>query len=379
MQNFVYYNPVQIIFGKDTISQLPHLVPGGVKIMMTYGGGSIFKNGVYEQVIKALQGYDVIEFGGIEANPHYETCMKAVELARKEKVGFILAVGGGSVVDATKFIAGAICWTKGDPWDFMITHAPNLTEAIPFGSVITLPATGSEMNCGAVITRAETQEKFHFMDPLVFPRFSIIDPQVTFSLPQRQVINGIVDTFVHVMEQYMTYEVNTPLQDRQAEAIIKTLLAEAPKVITHPDDYDVRANLFWCSSMALNTLIAMGVVQDWATHMIGHELTALYGLDHGVTLAIIMPELWRYKLADKQVKLLQFGREVFGVDTAETAIQKVEDFFHSIGMKTKLADYGVSAAEAAAQVRDRFIERGTVLGEHGDIDGNAAFAILSKC
>ena len=379
MLNFVYYNPVHIVFGKDTISGLPQLLPAGVKVMLTYGGGSIFKNGVYDQVKKALEGFSVVEFGGIEANPHYETCMKAVELARREKVGFLLAVGGGSVVDATKFIAGAICWTKGDPWEFMVSHAPNLTEAIPFGCVITLPATGSEMNCGSVITRAATHEKYHFMDPLVFPRFSIIDPQVTFSLPQRQVVNGIVDTFVHVMEQYMTYDVNTPLQDRQAEAIIKTLVEEAPKVLTHPDDYDVRANLFWCSSMALNTLIAMGVVQDWATHMIGHELTALYGLDHAVTLAIIMPELWRFKRADKMDKLLKFGKEVFGVDTANATIEKVEEFFHSIGMKTKLADYGVVAEEAAVQVKNRFNERGTKLGERGDIDGNAAYAILSNC
>ncbi len=382
MQNFSYYNPVRIVFGQNTIAELPKLVPAGAKIMMTYGGGSIFKNGVYEQAKQALQGYAVVEFGGIEANPHYETCMKAVELGRNEHVNFLLAVGGGSVADATKFIAGAIPWTKGDPWAFMMVHAPQLTEAIPMGCVITLPATGSEMNYSAVITRAATQEKFHFGDPMVYPQFSIIDPQVTFSLPQRQVINGIADTFVHVMEQYMTYDVNTPLQDHLAEGIIRTLLDESPKVLSKPDDYDVRANLFWCSTLGLNGLIGMGVVQDWATHMIGHELTALYGLDHGVTLAIIMPELWRYKIAGKKGKLIQLGKEVFGVDTPEATIRKTEEFFHSIGMKTKLADYGVQAEEAAAHVRDRFNARGTKLGEHGehgDIDGNAAYAILRNC
>ncbi|MFA6244446.1 MAG: iron-containing alcohol dehydrogenase [Candidatus Hydrogenedentales bacterium] len=379
MLNFDYHNPVRVVFGRNTIGELPKLLPPDVKIMLTYGGGSIFKNGVYDQVKKALQDYTVVEFGGIEANPHYETCMKAVELGRAEQVGFLLAVGGGSVVDATKFIAAAIPWTQGDPWEFLLSHDPRVAEAIPLGCVITLPATGSEMNCAAVITRAATQEKYHFYESKAFPRFSIIDPQVTFSLPQRQVINGIVDTFVHVMEQYMTYDVQSPLQDRQAESVIKTLIEEAPKVLAHPDDYDVRANLFWASTVALNGLLAVGVVQDWATHMIGHELTALYGLDHAVTLAIVLPELWRFKLIDKKDKLTHFGKEVFGVSTAEAAIAKVEEFFHSIDMKTKLAEHGVSSEEAAEKVRDRFSERGTKLGERGDIDGNAAYAILSKC
>jgi len=282
-------------------------------------------------------------------------------------------------VDATKFIAAAVPWTEGDPWEFLVSHDPHVAEAIPLGCVITLPATGTEMNCNSVITRASTQEKYHFSDVKVFPLFSIIDPQVTYSLPVRQVINGIADTFVHVMEQYMTYDVNTPLQDRQAEGVIRTLVEESPKALANPNDYDVRANLFWSSTVALNGLLAMGVVQDWATHMIGHELTALYGLDHGVTLAIVMPELWRFKIADKKDKLTQFGREVFGTDSAEAAIQKTELFFHSIGMKTKLADYGVTAKEAAEKVRDRFNTRGTLVGERGDIDGNAVYAILCNC
>lgn len=379
MLNFTFYNPVRIVFGKDTISELPKLLPAGVKIMMTYGGGSIFKNGVYDQVKRALEGFSIVEFGGIEANPHYETCMNAVDIVRRENIGFLLAVGGGSVADATKFIAAATFYDKGDPWEFLLTHDPQSTRTVPMGCVITLPATGSEMNCGSVITRAATQEKYHFFDPMVFPRFSIIDPQVTFTLPPRQVLNGIVDSFVHVVEQYVTYDVNSPLQDRLAEGIIKTLIEEAPKVLTQPNDYDTRANIFWCSTMALNGVISTGVVQDWATHMIGHELTALYGLDHAVTLAIVLPELWRYKQADKQAKLRRFGKEIFGVDTVEETIQHVEGFFHAIGMKTKLADYGVSATAAAELVCNRFAERGTVLGERGDIDAEAAYAILSKC
>jgi NADP-dependent alcohol dehydrogenase len=379
MFNFTYCNPVNIIFGKDTIRELRHLLPAGVKIMMTYGGGSIFKNGVYDQVKKAISGFDVIEFGGIEPNPHYETCMKAVGLARKEKIGFLLAVGGGSVLDGTKFIAAAVKWTKGDPWQFLEDHSIKLTDALPLGSVITLPATGSEMNCGAVVTRAETKTKLFFGSQVVYPKFSIIDPQVTYSLPIKQTVNGIVDTFVHVMEQYMTYNVNSPLQDHLSEAIIKTLIEESPKVLANPRDYDVRANLFWASTLGLNGLIACGVPQDWATHMIGHELTAAYGLDHGVTLAIVLPQLWRYKMADKKEKLEKFGKIMFGVDSAEAAIQKVEEFFHSIGMKTRLADYGVDAAAAADEVRKRFMAAGYHFGEKGDIDAEAAYAIVAGC
>ena len=379
MLNFTYYNPVRVVFGKDTIAELSNLLPRKAKVMLTYGGGSIFKNGVHDQVIKALQGFAVVEFGGIEANPRYETCMKAVELARNESIGFLLAVGGGSVVDATKFIAAAIPWTKGDPWEFLVSHDPKVPEATPLGCVITLPATGTEMNSNSVITRASTQEKYHFSDEKVYPVFSIIDPQVTYSLPMRHVVNGIVDTFVHVMEQYMTYDVNTPLQDRQSEGLIKTLIEEAPKVIKNPTDYDVRANLFWCSTVGLNGLLAVGVVQDWATHMIGHELTALYGLDHAVTLAIVLPEVWRFSIERKREKLARFGREVFGVHSAEEAIKQTEDFFHSIGMKTKLADYGVPASEAATKVRARFAERGTALGEHGDIGAEATHTILCRC
>jgi len=376
MLNFNYFNPVRIVFGKETIGELSTLVPAGVKVMIVYGGGSIFKNGVYEQVKQALKNFNVIEFGGIEPNPHYETCMKAVELARKEKVGFLLAVGGGSVADATKFIAAAIPWTQSDPWNILIGHADQIKNAVPIGCVITLPATGSEMNCGSVISRASTKEKFFFINPLVYPKFSVIDPQVTFSLPVRQTVNGIVDTYVHVMEQYMTFDVNSPLQDRQAEGIIKTLIEESPKVLANPKDYDARANLFWCSTMGLNGLIACGVPQDWATHMIGHELTAIYGLDHGVTLAIVMPQLWRVKFDEKKEKLAKFGTAVFGVDSAQAAIEKTEAFFHSIGMKTKLADYGVSAKDAAAEVQKRFNDRGCKFGEHEDIDGNTAYNIL---
>jgi NADP-dependent alcohol dehydrogenase len=385
MLNFDFYNPVRLVFGKDSIAQLKDLVPAGAKVLMTYGGGSIKKNGVYEQVIAALKGHQVIEFPGIEPNPHDETCMKAVEIAKREGVGFLLAVGGGSVVDGTKFIAAASKYSGGDPWEILQGKSGPLKDALPLGSVITLPATGSEMNFNAVISRAETKEKLFFGDPLVYPKFSVVDPRATFTLPTRQTVNGIVDTFVHVMEQYMTYDVNSPLQDRMSESVIKTLVQEAPKVLAKPDDYEARSNLFWCSTVGLNGWLSCGVVQDWATHMIGHELTAVYGLDHGQTLAIVMPSLWRYAKESKKAKLAQFAKEVFGSKAktqdklADDAIAKTEAFFHSIGMKTKLADYNVKAADAAEEVKRRFASRNFKCGEKGDIDGEAAFKILSGC
>ena len=386
MLNFEFQNPVKLVFGKGCIAQLASLVPVGLKVMIVYGGGSIKKNGVYEQVVTALQGHQIVEFSGIEPNPHYETCMKAVEIAKKENVGFLLAVGGGSVVDGTKFIAVAAKWTdSNDPWDILLGKGMPLKDALPLGSVITLPATGSEMNFNSVISRESTKEKLFFGDPLVYPLFSVADPQATFSLPARQTANGVVDTFVHVMEQYMTFDVNSPLQDRMSEGVIKTLLTEAPKVLAKPDDYDARANLFWCSTVGLNGWLSCGIVQDWATHMIGHELTAIYGLDHGQTLAIVIPSLWRHEKESKKAKLAQFAKEVFGVKAkgqdklADAAIAKTEEFFHSIGMKTKLSDYGFKAVDAAEEVRKRFAARNFKCGEHADIDAEKAYKILLDC
>ena len=246
MLNFEFYNPTKIIFGKGEIAKLSQLVPAGKKILMTYGGGSIRKNSVYEQVKTALSGFQVVEFGGIEPNPEYETCLKAVRVIEEEGIGFILAVGGGSVVDASKFMSIAVGY-DGDRWEIMKNLLP-LEQKVPLGAVITLPATGSEMNCNLVISRRETKEKFGGGILSTFPKFSIIDPSVTFSLPMKQTVNGIVDTFVHVMEQYATYDVNSPLQDRWALSIIQTLIEEAPKVLKEPDNYDVRANLFWCAT-----------------------------------------------------------------------------------------------------------------------------------
>jgi NADP-dependent alcohol dehydrogenase len=380
MNNFTYRNPVELVFGKGTIAELRRLVPQGDKVLFAYGGGSIKKNGVYDQVRAALEGRDVLEFAGIEPNPRYETCMKAVDLCRREGVGFLLAVGGGSVLDAVKFIAAAVPF-QGEPWDILAKHA-KVEAALPLGSVLTLPATGSEMNGNSVISRDETREKLAFYSPLVYPKFSILDPETTFTLPPRQTANGVVDAFAHTMEQYMTYPADAPLQDRMAEAILSTLIEIGPKLLEHPHDYQLRANMMWTATMALNGLIGLGVPQDWATHGIGHELTALYGMDHGQTLAVVMPAVWRFKFADKKAKLAQYAERVWGVagteeEKAKAAIEKTEEFFRLLGVKTRLAEYG--AENAVEQVPPRLAQRGVVLGERRDIGPDQVREILRLC
>ncbi len=381
MENFVYYNPVRILFGEGKIAEIGHYVPKGMKVMMTYGGGSIKKNGVYDQVMKALTGTDVVEFGGIEPNPHYETLMKAVETARREGVGFLLAVGGGSVIDGTKFIAAAVGYEGEDPWDIVAKGTP-VKAAMPLAAVLTLPATGSEMNCGAVITRESTREKLAFHCPLVFPRFSVMDPTVTYSLPKRQLANGVVDTFVHVMEQYYTMTKHTEIQDRFSEGILRTLVAIGPRIISaDTPDYQDRANFMWAATMGLNGLIAVGVVEDWATHQIGHELTAFHGLDHGVTLAIVLPGVMEATKEHRRRKLLQFGERVWGIDptaadAAEQAIARTERFFNSLGVKTRLGDYGVGM-ETIERIERRFRDRGRyAVGGIDDVNVDNVKAIL---
>jgi NADP-dependent alcohol dehydrogenase len=381
MENFEFFNPVKILFGKGQIAKLRGAVPAGARLLMTYGSGSIKRNGVYDQVMANLQGHTVSEFSGIEPNPAYETLMKAVEVVKRERIDFLLAVGGGSVLDGTKFIAAAARF-EGEPWDILAKNAP-VNAALPLGVVLTLPATGSEMNFFAVISRAGTQEKFPFTSPLVYPKFSIIDPQATFTLPARQVGNGIVDAFAHVLEQYLTYPANAPLQDRFAESILLTLIEEGPKTLAHPTDYDARANLCWCATMALNGLIGLGVPQDWTTHMIGHELTALRGLDHAQTLAVVFPAVLAERKQAKRAKLLQYAERVWGIHTGaedekiDQAIENTRAFFESVGVKTRLKDYGV-APEVVECVSKRLAARGwTTLGERQDIGPKEVEAILS--
>ncbi len=381
MENFEFKCPTKIIFGADTIQKLKNEISPDKKILITYGGGSIRKNGVLKQVKEALDGFNYSEFGGIEPNPKFETLMEAVKMVKEGGYNFLLAVGGGSVLDGTKFIATASKF-EGDPWD-ILSKGAQINDALELADVITLPATGSEMNCGAVISRISTKEKLAFMSEKVYPKFSIIDPKVTFSLPEKQTVNGIVDTFVHVMEQYATYDVNTPLQDQWALGIIKTLIEEGPKVLKEPENYEARANIFWCATCGLNYWISLGAVQDWATHMIGHELTALYGLDHGETLAIIMPSLWHIMKKDKMDKLAKMAVEVYGANEflpksllADIAIKKTEKFFHRIGRKTKLKEHGINPKEAAVEIKKRFKERGTILGERQNITPEVAYEIV---
>jgi len=374
MQNFEFFNPVNIVFGKGQIKKLSKLVPSGTKVMLAYGGGSIFKNGVYDQVKTALEGYDIIEFGGIEPNPHYETLMKAAEIVKKDKIGFILAVGGGSVIDGVKFIAAAALWEGKDPWDFLAQRSKIfVTKAVPLGSVLTLPATGSEMNSTAVVTRFSTREKLAFASYAVMPKFSILDPTVVFSLPEKQVANGVADAFVHVIEQYLTFPVNSPIQDRFAESILVTLIEEGPKVLADRNDYDAAANFMWAATMALNGLIGSGVPQDWATHQIGHELTAFYNIDHARTLAIVLPGIMQVKRDNKREKLLQFGERVWKITSGtaderiDATILKTTAFFESLDIPTKLSAYGIGA-DFIPVVCNRFTERGIKgIGERGDL------------
>ncbi len=370
MTDFEFYNPVKIFFGKDQISKIAAEIPSGSKIMLLYGGGSIFRNGVYDKAKEALKGYDITEFGGIEPNPSYETCMKAVEIIKLKHIDFLLAAGGGSVIDATKFIAAAALYTRGDPWDILSKEIP-VTAALPIGVILTLPATGTEMNRNSVISRKSTTEKLAFSSIYSSPRFSVLLPEAAGSLPRNQVANGIVDAFVHVIEQYLTYPVNAPIQDRFAEAILITLIEEGPKAYADPADYEAMSNLMWSATMALNGLISCGVPGDWSVHSIGHELTALHGIDHARTLAIVLPGLWKVLRKEKKEKLLQYGERVWKItegteeERVNAAIEKTVDFFESLGIKTRLSDYGVTR-ETIDKIVARFEERKWLdLGDRG--------------
>ncbi|HRV45364.1 MAG TPA: iron-containing alcohol dehydrogenase, partial [Smithellaceae bacterium] len=318
MNNFTFYNPTKILFGEGRIQDIAEEIPKEAKILMTYGGGSIKRNGVYDEVREALRGFAMEEFGGIEPNPTFETLMRCVEAARENQTDFLLAVGGGSVIDGTKFIAAAV-FHEGDPWEIVASYGKKAKRSLPFGTVLTIPATGSEMNNGAVVTNRALNAKLPFMHASLFPKFSVLDPTKTYTLPPEQIGNGVVDTFVHVTEQYLTFPVNGKLQDRFAEALLLTLIEEGPRALAEPKNYDVRANLMWCATLGLNGLISVGVPQDWATHMIGHELTALRGLDHGKSLAVVLPVLLKMRAREKKDKLLQYAERVWGITAGEDA------------------------------------------------------------
>jgi NADP-dependent alcohol dehydrogenase len=371
MNAFELYNPTKLIFGIDSFSKIANEIPKDAKVLMTYGGGSIKQNGVYDAITKELAHLNVVEFGGIEPNPTFETLSKALEIIKNENITFLLAVGGGSVIDGTKFLAAAARY-EGNAWDIP-KKGIRVATAMTFGTVLTLPATGSEMNSGAVITNKTTGEKLGMGSPALFPKFSICNPNVIKSIPKRQLQNGIIDAYTHVLEQYMTYPIGAVLQDRIAESILQSLIEIAPKLIFEPFDEKIAGNFMWCCTMALNGLIQKGVPTDWSTHMIGHELTAIYEIDHARTLAIIFPHLYNVKFENKKEKLAQYGSRVFGLsgsidDVAKMAIEKTVNFIHSIEMNTKLSQYTSDYEKAPAAIRKTFEERGWIaLGERKDI------------
>ncbi len=381
MLNFDFYNPTRIVFGRDTVGRLNDLVPTDARVLVLFGGQSASKTGTLAQVRAALGTRHVQEFGGIEPNPSFETLMQAVELVREQGLDFLLAVGGGSVIDGTKFVAAAVGY-EGDAWDILETRGAKIRQALPFGSVLTLPATGSEMNHSGVVTRRATQAKLPFRSAHVYPRFSILDPTKTTTLPARQLANGVADAFVHVMEQYLTYPVDARVQDRFAEGLLQTLIEIGPQVVQESADYDTRANLMWTATMALNGLIGAGVPQDWSTHMIGHELTALHGIDHARTLAIVLPANLQIRREAKRAKLLQYAERVWQIcqgdeeQRIDAAIQQTRKFFEDLGLPTRLSAYQLGAGDIDTLINQLEAHRLTALGERSDVSLDVSRQIL---
>jgi NADP-dependent alcohol dehydrogenase len=381
MLDFNFKNPTNILFGKGKIAAIKACIPAGSRVLILYGGGSAKKNGTLDEVFAALHGYTLFEFSGIEPNPSYETLMKAVERVHAESIDFLLAVGGGSVIDGTKFVAAAALF-EGEPWSILEQEGMPVKKALPMGSVLTLPATGSEMNCSSVVTRKSLQAKLAFQSPHVFPLFSVLDPEKTYTLPLQQISNGVVDAFVHVVEQYLTYPVNAKIQDRFAEGLLLTLIEEGPKALDNPKDYEVRSNLMWAATLALNGLIGSGVPQDWATHMIGHELTAMHGLDHAQTLAVILPNLLDVCRQSKREKLIQYAERVWGLNEGdndqriEAAIEQTRKFFEQMQIKTRLSDYGIGK-DSIPRLQKQLQAHGMIrLGEHREITLDVSRKIL---
>ena len=384
MLNFTHHNPTKIVFGAGSIARLDALVPADARILILYGGGSAERNGTLAEVEAALGARTVQRFGGIEPNPSYETLMTAVELVRREKLDFLLAVGGGSVIDGSKFVAAAVDY-DGEPWHILETYGKHITCAVPLGCVLTLPATGSEANCAGVVTRKSIKAKLGFGSTHVYPRFAVLDPEKTYSLPPRQIANGVVDAFVHVMEQYVTYPVHAAVQDRYAESLLQILIEIGPQALATPQDYDVRANLMWAATQALHGVVGAGVPQDWATHKIGHELTALHGLDHAQTLAIVLPNLLQLRRDVKHDKLLQYASRVWKLDSGsaeariDAAIARTRAFFESLGVRTRLSDYGIGA-DAIDEVVTQLAAHGmTAIGEDKGMDLEFSRRILHAC
>ena len=379
MNNFIFHNPTKLVFGRGQIAQLSGLIPGSARLMVTFGGGSVKSNGVYGQVSAALKNHNYIEFWGIEPNPTVETLRKAITEARENEIDFLLAVGGGSVLDGTKLVAAGIVF-DGDPWEIILKRDGK--DSIPYGSVLTLPATGSEMNRNSVISNKETKEKAAFISSR-YPDFSILDPEVTFSLPPYQIACGLTDTFVHVVEQYMTTTGQSRIMDRWAEGIMQTILEIAPMILENPRDYDLMADFMLSATLALNDIIRMGISQDWSTHMIGHELTALHGITHAESLAMVLPGTLRTLKKQKFAKLLQYSERVLGItggtpdERIELAITRTEEFFRSLGLSTRISEAGIGV-ETVELIAGRFRKSGVAYGENKNVTGDVARQILME-
>ena len=384
MLSFTFHNPTKVIFGKDTIGQIAREIPRDAKVMVTYGTVSAKKYGVLDEVVAALSGFEVTEFGGIEANPEYETLMKGVALAREKKIDFLLAIGGGSAIDGTKFMAAAIL-ANSDPFLLMENKGADIRRALPVGAVVTLPASGSEMNSRSIISRRAFQVKRAMMNDCLFPRFAVLDPTKTYTLPARQIGNGVVDTFVHVLEQYLTYPVNGKVQDRLSEGLLLLLIEEGPKALVDPENYDVRANLMWAATLGLNGLIGAGVPQDWAAHRAGYELTVLYGLDHAQTLAVLVPAMLQVRAGNKKQKLLQYAERIWGISSGteasriETAIDKTRMFFESMGLPTRFSGYGIQDLNIDTVIALLAAHGLTLMGENNDVTPDVMREILKLC
>lgn len=399
MNNFQYYNPVRIVFGEGQIKELSELVPQDARVLITYGGGSAERTGTLDEVRTALKANgqrDIFEFGGIEPNPEFNTLLKAADMVNEHNIDFILAVGGGSVIDGSKFVALVSSLKEDDgtvsrekAWDALIGYTKKLDSAVDLGAVLTIPATGSEMNSGGVVNHSDRQAKLPFGNPLAYPRFSILDPTKTLTLPERQVMNGIADAFVHVMEQYLTYPVNAKVQDAFAESLLKILIEEGQAVKADAENLDTRKNIMWTATMALNGLIGVGVPQDWTTHMIGHELTSLHGIDHARTLTILLPSVLRELKDSKKEKLLQYARNVWAIDSntdtkqdddsiIETAIVYTEDFFRSLGLPVNFADAALDESAIDPIIQQLDAHNMVQLGEHKDNDLTVSRRILER-
>lgn len=382
MLNFSFQNTTQIHFGEGQIKTIRQAIPASARVLVTYGGGSIKSNGVYEQVAEALSEHTWFEFSGIEPNPSYDTLIKALDLIQQHNIDFLLAVGGGSVIDGTKFIAAAALYNGDDPWEF-VASGQVIEQALPIGCVLTLPATGSETNVGSVVTRDGAKLAFH--SPLISPLFAVLDPLVTLSLSDRQISNGVVDAFVHVMEQYLTYNVNGKVQDRFAEGLLLTLIEEGPKALAPQtkNDLEVRGNIMWAATMALNGLISAGVPQDWSTHMIGHEITAAYGVDHARTLSIVLPAVMKICKDAKREKLLQYAERIWNLTEGDDeirihkTIELTEQFFEVMQVPVRLSQIDIAEMNIDTLVEQLTQHGMTQLGEHGAITPEVSRNILT--